>query len=104
MIRLSVYYPTEPGVTFDHAYYAGPHRRLVEECLVPLGLRKLEFERGVSTLGGGPAPYVAVGHLLFDSLESFNAAWEARGAQVVADVPKYTNAAPVVQISERLTA
>jgi uncharacterized protein (TIGR02118 family) len=43
---------------------------------------------------------VAVGHLLFDSMESFQRAWDARGGEVVADVPKYTNAQPVVQISE----
>ena len=97
---MSVYYPTQAGVTFDHAYYAGSHRRLVEERLGPLGLLTVEIERGVAGYGGGPAPYVAVGHLLFDSMESFQSAWATRGDDVVADVPKYTNAQPVVQISE----
>jgi uncharacterized protein (TIGR02118 family) len=97
---MSVYYPSQPGVTFDHAYYGGAHRRLVEELLGPRGLVRVEIERGVAGYAGGPAPYVAVGHLLFDSLASLGAAWDARGGEVVADVPNYTNASPVVQISE----
>ena len=104
MVRMSVYYPSQPGVTFDHAYYTGSHRRLVEECLGPLGLRKVEIDRGVAGYAGGPAPYVAVGHLFFDSLDALQSAWDARGHDVVADVPKYTNAPPIVQISEIVPA
>jgi uncharacterized protein (TIGR02118 family) len=104
VIRMSVYYPSQPGVTFDHAYYTGSHRQLVEESFRPLGLRQFEIERGVAGFGGGPAPYVAVGHLLFDSMESFQAAWNARGGDIVADIPKYTNGQPVVQISEIVPA
>jgi uncharacterized protein (TIGR02118 family) len=101
---MSVYYPSQPGVTFDHAYYAGPHRRLVDERLGPLGLVRVENERGVAGYAGGPAPYVAVGHLLFDSLAALGAAWDARGGELLADVPNYTNAQPVVQISEVVPA
>jgi uncharacterized protein (TIGR02118 family) len=100
MVRMSVYYPSQPDVTFDHAYYADAHRRMVEERLGPLGLHRVEIERGDAGYGGGPAPYVAVGHLLFDSMDALQSAWAARGGEVVADVPNYTNAQPVVQISE----
>jgi uncharacterized protein (TIGR02118 family) len=104
MVRMSVYYPSQPGVTFDHDYYAGAHRRLVEERLGPLGLVRVEIERGMAGYGGGPSPYVAVGHLLFDSADTLGAAGDARGGDVVADVPNYTNAQPVVQISEIVPA
>lgn len=100
MVRMSVFYPNQPGCLFDHAYYATEHRRLVESRLGPLGLRAIEIERGVAGYGGGPAPYAAVGHLLFDSLEVLGAAWSERGDEIVADVPKYTDVQPVVQISE----
>ena len=100
MVRMSVYYPSEPGVTFDHAYYTSTHRQLVEDKLGPLGLKRVEIERGVCGLGGGPAPHVAVGHLIFDSMESLQKAMDARGPEVIADIPRYTNIQPVVQISE----
>ena len=104
MVRVSVYYPSSADVTFDHAYYASTHRRLVEDRLGPLGLDRVEIERGVAGYGGGPAPYVAVGHLLFPSMEVFQSAWAQAGADVVADVPRYTNAQPVVQIGEIVPA
>jgi uncharacterized protein (TIGR02118 family) len=100
MVRMSVYYPNQPGTRFDHAYYATTHRRLVAERLTPLGLRAVEIERGVAGYAGSAAPYIAVGHLVFDSLDVLVAAWAARGEQVVADVPNYTDAQPLVQISE----
>ena len=104
MVRMSVYYPSQPGTTFDHDYYAGAHRRLVEERLGALGLRRVEIERGVAGYGGAPAPYVAVGHLLFDSMETLGSAWAAGGDDVVADVPRFTSVQPVVQISEIVPA
>ena len=62
--------------------------------------RRVEIERGVAGPAGGPPPYVAVGRLIFDSLDALGAAWDARGGEIVADVPRYTNARPVVQVSE----
>ncbi len=100
MIRMSVYYANQPGVTFDHAYYAGSHRQLVDDRLGPLGCHSVQIDRGVAGYAGGPAPYVAVGHLLFNSLEALDRAWREHGAEIVADVPRYTNAQPVIQISE----
>jgi len=100
MVRMSVYYPNNPGCRFDHAYYAGPHRRLVEKHLTSHGLREVQIERGVAGYAGSPAPYIAVGHLLFESLSALEAAWSAKGAAIVADVANYTDAQPVIQISE----
>jgi uncharacterized protein (TIGR02118 family) len=104
MVRMSVYYPSQPGVTFDHAYYSGEHRQLCQRVLGPLGLERVEIDRGVAGYGGGPAPYVAVGHLFFDSMDALQTAWAAGGGEIVADVPRYTNAQPVVQISEIVQA
>ena len=50
MIRMSVYYPSGPEATFDHAYYAGPHRQLVEARLGPGGLQRIELDRGLAEL------------------------------------------------------
>ena len=103
MIRLSAYYPSQPDVSFDHDYYAGTHRALVEERLAPFGLKKVEMEKGLAGYGGGPAPYVAVGHLSFESRDGFQQGWASHGDEIVADIPRFTNVAPVVQISEVTT-
>jgi uncharacterized protein (TIGR02118 family) len=102
MIRVSAYYPSQPGARFDHGYYAGEHRALVRERLAPFGLREVEMERGVAGLGGGAPHYVAVGHLDFESLEAFERAWEAHGEEIAADIPRYTDIQPIVEISEFL--
>ncbi len=100
MIRVSAYYPAKADCTFDHDYYAGTHRTLVQERLASFGLKKVEMDRGLAGFGGGPAPYVAVGYLCFDSLDDFQKGWETHGEEIFADIPRFTNITPVVQISE----
>jgi uncharacterized protein (TIGR02118 family) len=41
-----------------------------------------------------------VGHLLFDSVESFQTGFAPHAAEIVGDVPNYTNTRPVIQVSE----
>ena len=102
MIRVSVMYPTTEGKKFDYDYYANKHMNgLVRERWGSLGLVKVEVDRG---LGGGapgaPAPYAAVGHVYFRSLDDFQKASKAHGKELFADVPNFTTIAPQVQISE----
>ena len=49
---------------------------------------------------GQPAPYVAIGTLLCTSVEAFGAAMAPNAAEIMGDVPNYTDAKPVLQISE----
>jgi uncharacterized protein (TIGR02118 family) len=44
--------------------------------------------------------YVAMGHLLFDSIEAFQAAFASHATNVNADVPNFTAIQSVIQISE----
>jgi uncharacterized protein (TIGR02118 family) len=101
MIRISVMYPSAEGKTFDHRYYADKHMALVRERWGGMGLVRTEVDRGV---GGGtpgaPAPYIAVGHVYFNSLQAFQGASQAHGKELFADVPNFTNIPPQVQISE----
>jgi uncharacterized protein (TIGR02118 family) len=41
-----------------------------------------------------------MGHLFFDSVEAFQAAFGPHVKAIMADVPNYTNVQPAVQISE----
>lgn len=104
MIRVSVFYPNEPGARFDHQYYSTTHVQLINEKLRP-GLVRVEIDRGVGGESeGAPAPYTAVGHLIFESVEAFGSAMAAHGDALAADMPNYTDLKPSVQISEILHA
>ncbi len=101
VVRLTVMYDGNvEGGTFDHEYYRTTHRRLVLEKMGPLGLLGAEINRGIAAGDGGPAPLVAAGHVLFSSLEALQAALEEVGAEVLGDIPNFTNIPPTIQISE----
>jgi uncharacterized protein (TIGR02118 family) len=92
MIRLSVFYPSTEGATFDHDYYRNQHIPL---CVKTWGLDGAEIDKGLD------GPNVAAVHFKFVSLEALQAARGADGtANIRADVPNYTSIAPVLQISE----
>jgi len=92
MIRLSVYYPSSEGATFDHDYYRDKH---VPLCLKTWGLNSAEIDKGLD------GPYVAAVHFKFASLDALQAAMGAAGTgDIMADVANYTSIAPVLQTSE----
>ena len=41
-----------------------------------------------------------MGHLYFDSVEAFQAAFGPHAETILADIPNYTNIQPVIQVSE----
>lgn len=100
MIKVSVMYPNGAGSRFDIGYYCEQHIPMVKRLLGP-ALRSVAVEQGI---GGGapgaPPTYLAMGHLLFDSVEAFQAAFGPHAQQITSDVPNYTNAQPVIQVSE----
>lgn len=49
---------------------------------------------------GSPAPYIATGHLLFDSVQSFHASFAPHAQEIMEDIPKYINSEPLLQIGE----
>jgi len=55
-------------------------------------------------LGGGapgtPAPYVAMCHIFCESIEAFQGGFGPHAQEILADIPKYTDLSPVIQISE----
>jgi uncharacterized protein (TIGR02118 family) len=92
MIRMSVFYPTTEGATFDHDYYKNVH---VPLAVKTWGLDGAQVDKGIN------GPYVAAVHFVFDSMDAVGAALKAEGtAAVMADVPNYTTITPVMQTSE----
>jgi uncharacterized protein (TIGR02118 family) len=92
MIRLSVFYPSAEGATFNHDYSRVPL------CVKTWGIDDVEIDQGVN------GPYVAAVHFKFASTDALNAAMGAEGTgAILADVPNYTNITPVMQTSEIVT-
>ena len=100
MIKVSVMYPNSSGVRFNHEYYRDKHLPLVKARMGDK-LRYYTVDKGV---GGGapgaPATYVAMAHLFCDSVEAFQAGFSPHAEEILGDIPKYTDASPVIQISE----
>jgi uncharacterized protein (TIGR02118 family) len=100
MIKVSVLYPNHKGTRFDIEYYCNRHIPMVQR-LTGAALKGVSVEHGVcGEEPGSPPPYVALGHLLFDSVEAFQASFGPHAQEIMADIPKYTNAEPIIQISE----
>jgi len=99
MIKVSVLYPNGEGSRFDMDYYCNKHMPMAQEKL-GAACKGVAVEQGLGGAEpGAPATYVAMGHLLFDSMEEFQAAFGPQAATLMADIPNYTNIQPVVQIS-----
>ncbi len=92
MIRVSVFYPSAEGATFDHDYYREKH---VPLCVRTWKPKNVEIDKGID------GPNVAAVHLTFESLDALGQAMAAEGtAEILADVANYTTIAPVLQTSE----
>ena len=99
MIKVSVFYPNSPGARFDMTYYTTRHMPMVQKKVTTC--KGIAAEQGLA--GGSPgsaATYIAIGHLLFDSVEAFQSGFAPHAAEILADVPNYTNTKPVIQINQ----
>lgn len=100
MIKVTVMYPNAPDARFDMKYYVTHHLPMVRDRCAP-ACRSIAAESGVAGGNpGSPAPFIAVGHLTFDSLAAFQSAFGPHAAEIMADIPNYTNTKPTIQISE----
>jgi uncharacterized protein (TIGR02118 family) len=92
MIRVSVFYPSAEGTTFDHDYYREKH---VPLCVRLWNPESAEIDKGID------GPNVAAVHLKFASPDALAQAMASEGtAEILADVANYTNITPVLQTSE----
>jgi uncharacterized protein (TIGR02118 family) len=100
MIKVSVFYPNDAGSNFDMPYYLNKHIPMVQQKLSG-ALRGASVEQGLGGMQpGSPPAYLAMGHLLFDSVEAFQQAFGPHAQAIVGDIPNYTNTQPTIQVSE----
>lgn len=103
MISLTVLYPKTADSTFNLDYYLSHHGPLVRERLTPLGLTGFDVETGLA--GGAPdtpPAYALIARLNFATIDDLQAALGTHGAELIADIPNFTDAQPVMQISQLL--
>ena len=100
MIKVSVMYANTPGARFNHEYYRDSHMPM---CKAKMGAacKRYTIDRGLAGgAPGAPATYVAMCHFYFDSVEAFQGAFGPNAQEIMADIPNYTDLAPVIQISD----
>ncbi len=100
MIKVSVMYPNKPGARFDHGYYKDKHMPLVKARMGDK-CRFYTVDKGIA--GGAPgesATYLASCHIYCNSVEDFQAGFGPHAQEILADIPNYTDLAPVIQINE----
>lgn len=93
MIRVSVMYPA--GGKFDYDYYINKHMQLVHNLLDPYGLVKTEVNKGI-----GDSPFMAIGHLVFNTIEDMQKGLQAHDPKLAADLVNFSDVKPQFQISE----
>ena len=100
MIKVSVFYPNGPSAKFDIDYYCTKHMALVQG-LLGKALKGMAVDHGIAGgMPGVPAPFIAIGHLVFDSVEAFQSSFGPHSPAIFSDVPNYTNAQAMIQVSE----
>ena len=100
MIKVSVMYPNTPGARFNHEYYRDKHMPLVKSRMGD-NCKYYTVDKGLAGgVPGAPATYVAMCHIFCDSVEAFQAGFGPHAKEIMADIPKYTDLSPVIQISE----
>lgn len=100
MIRISVLYPNTEGKKFDMTYYCTKHIPMVQQKL-GAACKGVHVDQGLSgAQPGSKASYVAMAHLLFDSVEVFQTAFGTHAKAIMGDIPNYTDIEPIIQISE----
>jgi uncharacterized protein (TIGR02118 family) len=98
---VSVIYQLQPGQKFDLEYYLETHIPLVRDRWGSFGLKGVQVLNGTGS-PAGPAPAILIALLDFESLQAFQNAVEAHGAEVMGDVAKFTDTQPSIQFNDRL--
>jgi len=104
MITVSVLYPNSDGLKFDMDYYLNKHMTLLSQR-VGSALKSYVVDKGISGGAPGSKPtYYVMLHLKFESVDAFSKAFGPHASEIMADIPKYTNVQPVIQINDPVVA
>jgi len=97
-LTLQVLYPITDGSTFDDDYYASTHMGLVRAHMGPY-IKSTVVTKGLAGGPDTPPAFHAVATMVFADQGALDAAMAVAGP-VLADIPKFTNAAPQMLIGQ----
>jgi uncharacterized protein (TIGR02118 family) len=100
MVKVSIFYPAKPGSHFDVDYYLDTHMPL---ALGLLGSAVKAISVEIGMLGGNPdqpPPFTAICGFTCDTIQAFTDAFLPNADVLQSDIPKFTDIAPVIQVSE----
>ena len=100
LTKISIMYPYAEGKTFNMEYYETKHMPMVAGFLGS-NLVKYTIEKGLSSgIPNQPLPFMAIGTFYVKSLSDYQAAVAPNRDAIRADFVNYTNAVPVILVSE----
>lgn len=104
MIKVSILYPHAVEGRFDFDYYLSKHvPRSVELLGAHPGFHGVTVERGLgSARPGSPPKYLAACFYIFDSVDSFIAAFIPHVEELQDDMQQYTDITAEIQFNEIL--
>lgn len=102
MVAVTVLYPQTESSHFDYEYYAAKHLPLVKARWGSMGLEEAEFLRGSAAMDGAAPAFALIATLVFSSQQAMNAALAAHGAEILGDIPNYTDVQPLMQVNAPL--
>lgn len=100
MIVVSVFYPRSEKARFDHDYYREQHFELITRAYGDRLKHFAALQMCDDQLDGSPSPHVAAAHFMFATKEDFVEAFEQHREEIVADIQKFTDIDPVIEISD----
>ncbi len=108
MIKYNVMYPYKKGTRFDIDYYCNKHMAKAAGALKPHGLVKATVDKGIDGGGRGKPPaYHCIAIMYFNSREEMKQAFAKADqkvmAELLADIPNYTDVEPVMMITEAVS-
>ena len=99
MFCISIAYPKKDGGTFDFDYYVKNHTPMVTRHM-GANFVKAEIRKGVASLDGSAASNVCMANLWIKSADDIQAMLAQHGAEIMGDIPNFTNIQPTIQVDE----
>lgn len=100
LVKVSIMYPFAEGNTFNMEYYETKHMPMVAGFLGS-NLVKYTIEKGLASgIPNQPLSFMAIGTFYVKNLKDYQAAIAPNREAIRADFANYTNATPVILISE----
>jgi uncharacterized protein (TIGR02118 family) len=100
MVKVSILYPNRSGCHFDIEYYLNFHMPMASR-LLGSAIKAITVEIGRNGITPDePPPFAAICGFTCETLEDFVAAFTPVAAELQGDIPKYTDIAPIVQVSD----